>query len=471
MEQESKIGNPKSESGLKIVEIFISKILRDRIGALKEDCAFDFNIIQDYSESEVERSVKLLSYGRSSTSLFFFASEEKKIAENFAYEVSKRSASSFGLHVIEGKKDQILNEILAAENTILNGEANRLSQRNVKLLREMAVLRASYEEDLEAFRRLEGYCFSSGKISQELAFAIEPKGEKIQLTANTSPVSQRLLCDSVGFSGFSIFVSDVQEDVGFLLVHLKTLEDESVVEKWIIPSDKLHEGWMDFSLSTCMSIDKRTLLLEVQWEGEGSAGLSLGLSHPDYRTCASQGEVRYSRTLAIRGWRGLPNTTPIHSGKFHYPGSFQQKKIVLGSARLAAVENLSGIDDFVKYIEPNSILVHPISQYPSLAKLSNVIPAGAISVSAKIGTHNSQATRVEYAVVISPHSSNENNISQNAVRSEWVGVDPLVDSQVHIFLNQPIEDSWDLYLATRIEEAKSNAFCWAYFKEITVEMV
>lgn len=138
---------------------------------------------------------------------------------------------------------------------------------------------------------------------------------------------------------------------------------------------------------------------------------------------------------------------------------------------LLAIENLTDHPEYVKYYQDSKmILVHPVSDVPSLCRMKNACPKGTVQIHAEVETSNKRAQPVDYAIIVSsdnhPQWQKKLQRFEKGVCSGWVTVPGLGSSVVRLELDAPLESAAHLYLATRIKPGVNNNYCWAHFRNI-----
>jgi hypothetical protein len=346
------------------------------------------------------------------------------------------------------------------------------AKRNVMLMRELSRIRISHEETLESYRALERYAEANFDLNRTQSLLIEPCSQAVTLKGDICTAVQLIPTVSVGISDISIYISAISSDAdGYLQVKLNTVESAEQVGSWKIPLQNIPLKWLRLALPQSLSVDEQSVYTTISWCGAGSVSLSAGVSHPDPRWCVQVNGKAESRTLAMKAWRGLPQTRPTAASMSNPIDGLQEKRWLIAEDIMRCVENLSNNKDLVRYLEdPQAILVHPINGTPVLGKLTQAAPAGARHIWADIQNANKEASPIEYALAIAVPDGNMQEgkgVQFNpGFISEWLSVEGGAHSELHLFLPEPLIGAGDIYLATRLKPGHSNEKCWAYFKKI-----
>ncbi|MBD8729765.1 hypothetical protein IFT44_01000 [Pseudomonas sp. CFBP 13710] len=346
------------------------------------------------------------------------------------------------------------------------------SRRNVTLMRELSKIRISHEETLESYRALERYAEANFDLHRTESLLIEPCSRVILLDGDKSTAVQLMPTVSVGISDIGVHVSAISTDAdGYLHVKLNTVESSEQVGSWKIPFQNLSLNWLRLALPQSLGVDEQSIYITIRWCGTGSVSISAGVPHPDPRWCVQLNGEAENRTLAMKAWRSLPQTRPTAASMSSPIDGLQDKRWLVAEDIMRGVANLSNSRDHVKYLEePKAILVHPINQTPVLGKLAQAAPVGAKHIWADIQSANKEAAPIEYALAISvpdPETLDEKGVQfKPGFISEWITVEGGAQSELHLFLPEPLIGTGDIYLATRLKPGYSNEKCWAYFKKI-----
>lgn len=352
-------------------------------------------------------------------------------------------------------------------------QSNQLTAtRNVKLMRELTELRIAHEDSQRAFYNLERYAEANFELHRKLAFTLEPSNQAATLNSKTQTITQLLPSVSVGVSDIGLHVSTPpQSNSGKLEVSLQTVESSTQVGHWVIQASSLKKGWIQLSLQETLGVDEQSLSLTLKWTGNDSIALTLGCAHPNDKWCAFIQGQPSNRTLALKIWRGLPNVSPTLSPTSLAVSTATAGRYLVDEGALKSVQSDTSLKEYVRYIEHlGAILVHPNDSNPMLAKLANCAPKGTRHITADIEHGNKDAGFIEYAIGVSAVqvSSRKNDAIKfkPGFISDWIALSAGAKSQIHLVLPNTLEDTSDIYLATRIKAGDSNENCWAYFKKI-----
>lgn len=351
----------------------------------------------------------------------------------------------------------------------------RLSQRNVSFMKSLSALRIAHEEMQDSFRKLERYAVDNFLISRNLALAFEPISGIVQLDEENSKLIQYLPISSLGISDIAIYISSISKtSVGNIIIDLITLEDNEVVGNWIIDVNQLRIGWLRLGLIQCLGTDERSLKIQIKWIASDVLSAALSFVHPEEKWCAISGIKSVGKVLALKIWRSLPDSRPAITSISipTFSDKLVEKYWLISQEQMEAVENYSASHNYVDYLPgSNEILVHPLNNNPSLARLPLACPVGLTHIWSNIRTVTEAKNIIEFSLIIiknnlKKHFPIDSHQLDIAYQSEWVRLSPGEHSEVHLFLQKPLSDQCDLYLATRIDVDVSNENCQAYFSNI-----
>lgn len=344
------------------------------------------------------------------------------------------------------------------------------ARRNSTLARDLARLREAHEQTQTAFQRLESYVFSTGKTERTKTFDIAPDAGLSPCALTDGDLAeQRLPCDSVGLSDVAIAVAGSAPQNGSLIAALDVLETGKTVANWSVPGDRIANGWLRLSLDTALGTQACTPILRLEWQGEGTLHLVTALRNPAERFCAHVNSISTDQTLALRGWKYVPDVAAIMPADGHPANEARvARKWVVGRSFFKRAENLAPQPALVSF-EQNfgGLAVRPGADGVSAARLKGAYRAGVQQIVGSAETKQEGGPEVEYAIAVAP-ASRRGQIAAGAVPgtgmqvSDWVRLAPSQWSQLHFFLPEPLEESGDIYLMTRLPggeaaEAPPNA--------------
>lgn len=340
------------------------------------------------------------------------------------------------------------------------------------LTRELALVRASHGELQESFRALERFASANLKVGRARSDEFPPARQRVALASDDgAALVQRLAVSSVGLSDVAVHVAKLPADrSGALEIVLRVIESDVVAGRWSLPLAELTVGWNRVGLARCLGPDECSVEVELRWTGADPIALSLSVVHPDERAAARHG-AGLGRVLALRTWRGLPNSSPPAAAATPAAEGQQARRWTVPAEVLAAAENLTSVPEHVGFNgELAALLVHPAGEEPTSARLRAACPTGTRHVWATVETTHPDAPVIDYALAVSPVSDRRPGRDIPAFGkgyvSEWIRVAGGERTAVHLFLPEALGEPGDLYLATRLRDSGNNAFCWAHFSDL-----
>jgi hypothetical protein len=360
-------------------------------------------------------------------------------------------------------------------------------------VREIAQLRQRNEVLQNRYQELEAFLDRKGLQPCDLAFESPPLIDAAATRAITVPPNTliyQLL--PVASNGVCAIAFHVPADVYLnnqCDVLLRTLEDDSVVERWSLDPRMMHGGWNVLSLRRSIGGLRRSLRIEISTSGDGDGlHLSLGGYQPidRFRVCRMGDGVALSRrNLAIRVWAGLADfvlplwfdghSSSLTGEKQRGPVEFPLPEDVL--RRLRPSRDDGAAMDFiaVDYLEDEqALLCHPPQVGVTTVNLPRCLPPGTIRVSAVVYVANQLSPPVtfELRALNCQASGNVPDAAPSVVaecsRSEPVTIAPGEERTVNLFLDPAPPHGADLHLVTRMENEGNNYYAWARFKSITL---
>ena len=344
------------------------------------------------------------------------------------------------------------------------------ARRNTTLMRDLARLREAHEQTQTAFQRVESYVFSTGKTARTQTVEIAPDARLAPCALGDGDLAeQRLPCDSVGLGDVAIAVAGPVPDGGRLIAALDLLETGEMVANWSVPGEAIAQGWLRLSLDTALGPDACTPILRLEWQGEGPLHLVGALQNPAERFCVHVNSIATEQTLAQRVWKHVPGVAAVMPADGHpVTGAPVARRWVVGRSFFKRAENLAPHPDLVGFERDfGGLAVRPGAEGVSVARLNEACRAGVQQIVGSAETKQEGGPEVEYAIAVAP-ASRRGQIAAGAVPgtgmqvSDWVRLAPSQWSQLHFFLPEPLEESGDIYLMTRLPggeaaEAPPNA--------------
>jgi len=352
----------------------------------------------------------------------------------------------------------------------------RADGRAVALMGELAGLRQMHDEMQTSFRALESFVLAAGLPERVETGTLPPEGAAVTLGAGgASEIVQTLPVGSAGLSDVAVHIAEPPSgEGGVLKLALETVEDGAVAARWTVGAAEIRRGWLRLGLGRALGPDQQTPRLSVVWEGDGAAGLSLSVKHPDPDWCAMADGVAADRVLALKSWAGIPGTAAHAAPQAAALWRGGAGRWLAGADLLRSVTCEAGEPDSVRFVADESgVLVHPSGTTPTIARLERAVPKGARHVWASVRTAHPEAAPVDYAIAVLPSDAAPARRTKPEFRrefsSDWVTLPADTKGEVHLFLPAPLSAPGDLYLATRLGEGVSNAFAWSIFSRIRAE--
>jgi LPS sulfotransferase NodH/glycosyltransferase involved in cell wall biosynthesis len=147
---------------------------------------------------------------------------------------------------------------------------------------------------------------------------------------------------------------------------------------------------------------------------------------------------------------------------------------LLSSEHLKRGRLLTDVSDirFPIFVPGESSLLHPLPDRLVLALVPDVLQKGACGVRCVFSVEHAQAHAIEFAFWLAPSSTpltTAAELSAAAIFSGWASVDvPFVRNSMTLQLPGPAVEPMDMYLATRVVDAKDAYFCHAHWHEFAI---
>jgi hypothetical protein len=390
--------------------------------------------------------------------------------------------------------DQRQAKVLSHIVDVLLHEQLKAAQRQVELLRDMAHLRAEFEELSNAFGLLEGFVREAELDHRQLRRDLAP-------ASNTKPVAlssgsvlhQRLPGKSSGICDIGVHLAHTPAGSdGQLLIKLRALEKGETLADWSIEQADLSAGWLRLPLDVALGPDDTTLQLHLEWTGATPLELDWSLRHPDPRYClqisegsGAEATEDEDRVLALQLWAYIPGCAAPQSGD-------GRGLKVLPQAALKAARNLNPENTDTKYLEQLDVLqVHPVQGDLAAALLCDAAGQGINQITTNIHSLSDQATDIEFSIALAPTSAridpagnrrafirrrsalepslNGLMESPGAQKSEWYRLSAGQKGHVSLLLSKPTDAAMDIYLITRMADPQlPPSWAWAAFSSVTL---
>ncbi|WP_156955781.1 DUF6212 domain-containing protein [Solidesulfovibrio alcoholivorans] len=372
---------------------------------------------------------------------------------------------------------------------ILDKHGAAAARRTTGLQRELALLRSQYETLQDSFQEVERF-FQQLFVQPVVAFTNPPNGAALSAPAQVplgGGVTQELPLPSRGLAGVVLHVAKVSPKAsGTLGVHLFARELSRVLESWLIPFAALRPGWVPLLLHRALAgRPELTLQLGVTWQpdtSKASPSLSLGAMHPTAAACATiiGSDVQPRRGLALRLLTSMPGQ-PVHAmpgAIFPTPVAADQD-MVLPRWIFEHVEEVSppveGLNwKVVDYIaDEMNLLLHPLEDHPTVARLSFTCPAGIRAITMQAKTCHAKGPSIEYALAVldadqpfEPYFYG--NVPAGDSFSGWQVGTPMVPLNVSVNFGAPTWTPRHIYMGTRLAKGQTSDYAWARIQGIVL---
>jgi len=365
---------------------------------------------------------------------------------------------------------------------------------HVDTLRRLTALRRANHQLQDAFHGLEKVLPENAN-RLEAIFADEPRAEEagLPLEWNSGGMIQILPVPSGGVSAIQLFIANIlRSDGAVLRIHLTTLEDQQVVDRWTVPLDRLTEGWTSFSLSRVMTGAARTLELRLNLEGKEGARLMLGrgAAQPLPLFQLRHGPKAAVRPfgLAMRVMCGAPHAASAAGP--HYMMADTRRAtaanvtetplapLLLAKATHANAGSVAFDFPPVKSLSSQvAVECHPPSTGFTLAQVPLPPSARPVSVSAEAAIRNPKSKPIEFAIVLTDDADRVQPILAGTAEplahegfSGWTAASAEESAHPRAAIARPDRKRPKLYLATRMKASADNFFAWATFRNIQMQV-
>jgi len=391
-----------------------------------------------------------------------------------------------------GKEIETTARIIQRLADLLVSDARKITQSN----RELLTLRTLNDNLQNRFAAVESFVDRQGLQPFDMAFSNEPVSSSsrsnVLADASFKGVSQILPVASAGVSAIAIHLDRfARRDEGTLHAQLVTLEDRQIVEKWIIPFSRLHQGWNYLGLSRTLAGLRRTLKLQLRVEDldDEMPLLSLGGLQPlemfQVQDTANDTPL-LKNSLAMQVWCGMPgvllpswaNYLPAQSGQASDEG-FREMPMASGILDLAKLANPEEISfDFPAILplpEERAIACHPPSDGITIGQLPAACPPKILRISSTVVIDNDESQDVDFALVIAGDLgsarqllSEDRSAGTGEAFSGWTSVAQGDAPRINAFIAEQVGIWQNIYFATRMRNPGDNAFAWAKFRDISL---
>ena len=368
-------------------------------------------------------------------------------------------------------------EIDRAISRALLDELRPQAERNVKLSREVYLLRSEHQRIQSVFEGLERFVYSNNLAWRTESGVYPPNPElgSIKLK-DGEKLEQRVPVASPGLSDIGLYLRFADDEShGVLTVSLTSIDDDKLRGQWEVSADTSETHPVRLSMPTGMESDEVATVLRVTWEGEGTVELLTSTFHPDPRLSAQVLGRKEDRVLAMKFWRYVPGCeAPVSAGAILpvWPQPADRSARIVGGDLLSRAIDLSPAGQSVEFFpDTNTLQVHALDHGIAAAVLPRIAAPGLRSITARIRSRSESAPRISYAIAVAPKAAQRIGGAlpkfDSSLISQWVSAPPLEASQIELLLKKPLEKSCDLYLMTKLTDPKTgNAFAWSTFDTI-----
>jgi GT2 family glycosyltransferase/glycosyltransferase involved in cell wall biosynthesis len=127
----------------------------------------------------------------------------------------------------------------------------------------------------------------------------------------------------------------------------------------------------------------------------------------------------------------------------------------------------------IESLEDGSLLLRPREDEPTIVRLPQSCPSGAIKVAALVLTDHPKASDLEYAIHVEDDAATPargRRSKARDVKMRWWRIPPHGADRIEVGLERPLERPGTFYLATRVPEGGSDWFADAKILRLQVEL-
>ncbi|WP_181704516.1 DUF6212 domain-containing protein [Chthonobacter rhizosphaerae] len=366
----------------------------------------------------------------------------------------------------------------------------------VQAFRELSALRQMNEDLQNRFAALEGFLQRRGLQPHDLVFSndpvIDPSHPNLMAEFAADGIAQILPVASNGVSAIGIHFDQPPVDMDArLLVQLVSLEDQRILDRWIVPANEIATGWTILGLRRALAGVRRTLELRLKLQGDEQSmpGLSLGGLQPlemfRIRNAATGGAI-LKNSLALQVWCGLPGVSlpgwatviPAVTPETLRDG-FRDVPVAPGIVDLIELANPDEVSFDFAAVAPipqeRAVQCHPPAVGMTIGRLPAVCPPSVIRVSGTATVANEKARPVEFAIVVAGDAAKARALlagtrlpAPGEAFSGWVRCASDEERRVSAFMTDQIDAWQNIFVATRMLEPGDNSFAWARMSDISL---
>ena len=326
--------------------------------------------------------------------------------------------------------------------------------RSTELMRELALLRGSFDQSQTGFSRLETFLYNSGGAERAQTMSLSAlSGRAPVVLTKGRPVEQRLPIESSGLSDVAFLLAEVPSASGTLTAKLSLMESGQVMAEWAVPAENLSKGWVRLSLFRALGPDAQTPVLHLEWTGSEPLKLAASFRHPDTRFCATGSNA----VLALNLWTYIAAAAaPLPADGVVQLASAQNLRWTIGPDALCNAVDLNSTKDLVEFTSwRGSLAVRPVSQTISCVRIDHVGRPGLVHLQGGVKTEAVLGPDVEYRYGLAPQHKRSKQRGalpsfSEGMTSEWLRLPANDWAVLHWFLAQPLQEVCDLYLMSRL---------------------
>lgn len=347
--------------------------------------------------------------------------------------------------------------------------------------RSLGLLRRDYDRLQGSFAEVEEFLYTLGGPKLSLCVEYPPTAETIVLSsgppkaaAEMSGIVIRLPTYASGLIAAEVWVREIHGR-GSLKVAVEDLAGTVLAEGEVEVDGARQRASLLIPFrrsATRLFRDCRLRLRAVASGGDGlKVSMALSSPHPQPAFCASVDAGRVlAAPLALRVWRGLPDTTPPPALQPPSTGSAFFRPGQLARPRLLVCDDPHiGFEVCSYWQKEDAILVHPPARGMTIVLVPGVTaPFGKVSRVAALA-HNAhrEGPPLRFALAAVPGGFGD-RVNARALLTNWISLPPLAWGEVHAVLERPLLAEFDLILGTITAQGEVNHWAWGLFRGFMV---
>jgi hypothetical protein len=370
-----------------------------------------------------------------------------------------------------------------------------VSRSQTMALRQLVGQRRANEELQNSFLEIERRLPPSA-TNLELVFADERQTAEARLTLGWgSPGLAQILpvaSDGVSAIALSLFAVAARSDA-LIRIHLCSVEEQYVIDRWTIPLSRLNAGWTMLALTRALVGPPHTLELRLDLDGQADSAVSL---HLGVQQPVEQFQVRNALTgvpfvengVSMQVWCGDPFGTQAIKGDLVVAdprprGAGPGRHGLFTPSQLAGVSRVKTTDaglsfnpvSFVPYRA--AIACHPPSNGVTIASLPLPTIHRVCGLAATIEVGNQMSRPVEFALAVASDDERARGLlegrfeaAEGEALSDWTGAAYGTPAPISMRFKPGERAIERAYLATRMAGKGGNEFAWARFRNLSFAM-